>query len=66
MGLIAEFQIHCDVLPLVSVAATVPEASIVLSLQYNHGRRPLFILTVTGGTEQAVKRALTNADDIQE
>lgn len=66
MGLIAEFQIHCGVLPLVSVAATVPEASIVLSLQYNHGRRPLFILTVTGGTEQAVKRALTNADDIQE
>jgi len=66
MGLIAEFQIHCDALPLVSVAATVPEASIVLSLQYNHGRRPLFIVTVTGGTEQAVERALTNADDIQE
>ncbi|RKS84174.1 helix-turn-helix protein [Haloarcula quadrata] len=66
MGLIAEFQIHCDALPLVSVAATVPEASIVLSLQYNHGRRPLFIVTVTGGAEQAVERALTNADDIQE
>ncbi|WP_058992859.1 helix-turn-helix domain-containing protein [Haloarcula sp. CBA1127] len=66
MGLIAEFQIYCDALPLVSVAETVPEASIAFSLQYNHGRRPLFIVTVTGGSKQAVERALTNAYDVQE
>ncbi|NLV14160.1 helix-turn-helix domain-containing protein [Haloarcula argentinensis] len=66
MGLIAEFQIYCDALPLVSVAETVPETSITLSLQYNHCRRPLFIVTVTGGSKQAVERALTNAYDVQE
>ncbi len=66
MGLIAEFQIDCDALPLVSVAAAVPEATITLSLQYNHGRRPLFIGTVTGGSEQAIERAFTDAHDIEE
>ena len=66
MGLIAEFQIDCDALPLVSVADTVPGASITLSLQYNHGRRPLFITTVTGGSEQAIERALTDAYDVKE
>jgi len=65
MGLIAEFQIHCDALPLVSVADAVPEAAITLSLQYNHGRRPLFLATVTGGSEEAIERALTEAADVQ-
>ncbi|KAA9399057.1 DNA-binding protein [Haloarcula sp. CBA1130] len=66
MGLIAEFQIECEALPLVSVAHAVPEASISLSLQYNHGRRPLFIATVTGGSKRAIEQALTDADDVQE
>ncbi|EMA00750.1 HTH DNA binding domain-containing protein [Haloarcula vallismortis] len=66
MGLVAEFQIDCDALPLVSVAAAVPEASITLSLQYNHGRRPVFLATVTGGSEQAIERAFTDAYDVQE
>ncbi|NLV07650.1 DNA-binding protein [Haloarcula rubripromontorii] len=66
MGLVAEFQIYCDALPLVSVANAVPDASIVCSLQYNHGRRPLFLATVTGSSEQAVERALTDAYDVQE
>ncbi|MGB9933358.1 helix-turn-helix domain-containing protein [Haloarcula amylolytica] len=66
MGLVAEFQIGCEALPLVSVADAVPEASITLSLQYNHGRRPRFLATVTGGSEQAIERAFTDAYDIQE
>lgn len=66
MGLIAEFQIDCEALPLVSVADAVPEAAITLSLQYNHGRRPVFLATVTGGSEQAIERAFTDAYDIQE
>jgi hypothetical protein len=66
MGIIAEFRIDCDALPLVSVAEAVPEASITLALQYNHGRRPLFLATVTSGSEQAIERAFTDAYDIQE
>ncbi|WP_336337590.1 helix-turn-helix domain-containing protein [Haloarcula brevis] len=66
MGLIAEFRIRCDALPLVSVADAVPDASITLSLQYNHGRQPLFLTTVTGGSESAVERALTDARDVAE
>ncbi|MDS0221844.1 helix-turn-helix domain-containing protein [Haloarcula sp. S1AR25-5A] len=65
MGLLAEFRIGCDALPLVSVAEVVPEAAITLSLQYNHGRHPLFLATVTGGSKQAIERALTSAYDVQ-
>lgn len=66
MGLVAEFEIRCEALPLVSVARAVPAASVRLSLQYNHGRRPLFITTVTGGSKDALERALTDANDVAE
>ncbi len=52
MGLIAEFDIDCDALPLTGVAAAVPEATLALELQYNHGERPMFIVTATGGTSR--------------
>ncbi|ELY86784.1 helix-turn-helix domain-containing protein [Natrinema altunense] len=66
MGLVAEFDIHCDALPLVGVARAAPEATIVLALQFNHGDRPLFLTTVTGGSRTAVEAALTDADDVDE
>jgi len=59
MRLVAEFEIDCDALPLVNVAATVPEATLILDLQYNHGKRPLFLVTVTGSSHQAVANAFT-------
>ncbi|MDS0282761.1 helix-turn-helix domain-containing protein [Haloarcula onubensis] len=66
MGLVAEFDIHCDGLPLVEVARSLPEASLVLELQYNHGRRPLFLVTVTGGSRSAIADALADAYDVAE
>lgn len=47
MGLVAEFDIHCPALPLVDVAAAVPEATFVLEMQFNHGDRPPFLVYVT-------------------
>jgi hypothetical protein len=35
MRVVAEFEIYCDALPLVEAAATVPEATIPLELQFN-------------------------------
>lgn len=66
MGLVAEFEIHCDALPLVGVSAAVPEATVILYLQFNHGDGPLFLIAVHGGTEQTIETALTNAIDVGE
>lgn len=66
MALVAEFDIDCDALPLVTVAAAVPAATIVLDLQFNHGNRPLFLATVTDGSETAIETALAEAPDVRE
>ena len=66
MRLLAEFEIFCEALPLVEVAATVPEATLLLELQFNHGDRPLFLVTVRGGSHGAVEDALTDAFDVAE
>jgi hypothetical protein len=66
MGLVAEFEIHCEALPLVGVARAVPDADLLLSLQFNHGKRPLFLLTVTGGSPAAIETALTDVADVAE
>jgi hypothetical protein len=66
MGLVAEFDIHCDALPLVGVARAVPDAALVLSFQYNHGRRPFFLVTVTGGSRSDIEQALSDAYDVGE
>jgi hypothetical protein len=57
MGLVAEFEIHCPALPLADVAAAVPEADIQVELQYNHGRRPLFVTHVTHDDPDTVEAA---------
>lgn len=66
MGLVAEFDIHCEALPLVAVAGAVSDATVVLALQYTHGERPLFLVTVTDGDRAAVEAALTDAADVRE
>jgi len=58
MGLVAEFDIGCERLPLVSVAAAVPEATLVLELQFNHDELPLFVLSVTDGDQNVVEETL--------
>jgi hypothetical protein len=57
MGLVAEFEIDCDALPLVDVAAAVPEATIEVEIQFNHGNRPPFIVHVTHGSPDEIERA---------
>ncbi|ATW89018.1 putative DNA binding protein [Halohasta litchfieldiae] len=64
MALVAEFDIPCEQLPLVSVAAAVPAATVVLTLQFNHGNRPQFLITVTDGSQPAVETALSEAVDV--
>lgn len=66
MALLAEFEIPCDALPLVEVAAAAPEASLTLELQFNHGSRPLFLVTATGGSSTTIEDALDDAFDVGE
>jgi len=66
MGLVAEFDIDCEALPLAGVSAAVPEPTLVLEMQFNHGNRPLFLITVQGGSQTAVENAFTDAYDIGE
>jgi hypothetical protein len=66
MGLVAEFEIGCEALPLTGVAADVPEATITLELQYNHGNRPPFLVTVQDGSRRAIEDAFTDAYDVGE
>jgi len=61
MPLIAEFDIGCEHLPFVGVASTLPEATIALTLQFNHGEMPLFILSVTHGDQATIEAALADA-----
>lgn len=64
MGLVAEFDIDCTALPLANVATSVPEATMKLDLQYNHGKRPLFLVTVQNCSQSDIENALTNAYDV--
>lgn len=66
MGLVAEFDIDCEALPLVTVARAAPEATLTFEFQYNHGRRPLFLVTTNGGSKRAIESGLTDAYDVAE
>jgi predicted DNA binding protein len=66
MGLVAEFDIDCRALPLTGVAASTAEATLELKMQYNHGKRPVFLVTVQGGSQTNVEAALTEAHDVAE
>ena len=61
MALVAEFDVGCEHLPLVGVAAAVPEATLVLELQFDHDALPLFVLSVTDGDRDVVEDALDAA-----
>ncbi|WP_096390133.1 helix-turn-helix domain-containing protein [Halopenitus persicus] len=64
MGLVAEFDIHCEALPLTGVADAVEGATVTLELQYNHGDRPPFLVTVQEGDRTAVENAFGSAADV--
>jgi len=66
MGVVAEFDVDCEALPLTAVAAAVPEATVTLELQFNHGGRPPFLVTVRDGPRSVVARAFADAGDVGE
>ncbi|MFC6863916.1 helix-turn-helix domain-containing protein [Halomicroarcula sp. GCM10025817] len=66
MGLVAEFDIDCQALPLAGVATDVRDATLTLEMQYNHGNRPLFLVTVQDGSRSAIESAFTDAYDVGE
>jgi hypothetical protein len=66
MGLVAEFEIHCTDLPLVSSIGDLGDVDATLELQYNHGDRPLFLVTVTGSTRRRIEMAFTEAYDVED
>jgi predicted DNA binding protein len=66
MGLIAEFEIHCEALPLAELAANVPDAMLILELQFNHGNRPLFLVTARGGSKRELEHALSASHDVKD
>lgn len=65
MGLVAEFEIYCEALPLAGVAADVPEARLRVELQFNHGNRPLFLVTARGGSRIDLEQSLSAARDVE-
>jgi hypothetical protein len=66
MGVLAEFDSHCERLPLVSGSSALPAATLIVQLQFNHGRQPLFLLTATGGSRERIEQALSDAVDVGE
>lgn len=61
MGLVAEYAIPCERLPLVDVAAAVPDATLEVEIQFNHGDRPPFLLYATHGDHDPIERALASS-----
>lgn len=55
MPLAAEVDIKCEHLPFVRVARTLPDATLVLALQFSHDGLPLFVLSVTDGDQATVE-----------
>ncbi|QLH79688.1 helix-turn-helix domain-containing protein [Halosimplex rubrum] len=51
MALRAEYHLGCDALPLVDVAAAVPDAALELSIGLGEGERPRFTAVVTADPE---------------
>jgi hypothetical protein len=66
MGLVAEYEIVCEALPLVEVAAAVPGATLEVELQYNHGDLPPFLVYATHDADAPVERALESAAFVDE
>ncbi|MFC7141051.1 helix-turn-helix domain-containing protein [Halosimplex aquaticum] len=65
MGLIAEFRMTSEQLPLVDVAEGVPEATVEFeSVQGRPSGAPTFIVRVAGADADAVEAAFADADSV--
>ncbi|WP_121822009.1 helix-turn-helix domain-containing protein [Halostella salina] len=57
MGLVAEYEIVCEALPFVEVAAAVPEATLSVELHPSEEWYTAFVVSVVEGPTDAVERA---------
>lgn len=57
MGFIAEYEIGCERLPLVEVAAAVPEATVEVAMVSTAKGHTPFIVRASGGSTAAIERA---------
>lgn len=61
MGFVAEFEITCQELPFVEVAATVPDATLEVKLQPSENWYTAFVVDVVDGAAESVELALESA-----
>lgn len=66
MSLIAEYEITCEHLPLVAIAGDVPEATLDIELQPNHGNHPPFIVHATHETPASIEQAFESSSFVAE
>lgn len=66
MGLVAEYEMHCEALPLIDVARDVPSATIEVELQYNHGGHAVFLVYVTGTSKAEFSNVLEASGFVDE
>lgn len=66
MGLVAEYEITCEALPLVDVATAVPAADLEVVLQVAHGPDPLVLAYLTGGPPAAVEAAFDDSSFVDD
>ena len=61
MGLVAEYEITCEGLPLVGVAATVPDTTLTVEFHPSVDRYTAFLVEVTDGASGDVEQAFESA-----
>ncbi|MEY7851579.1 helix-turn-helix domain-containing protein [Natrarchaeobius sp. A-rgal3] len=61
MGLVAEYEISCEHLPLVEVATAVPRATLEVEIGPDQGGHPPFIVYAIEGESDAVAQAFDDA-----
>lgn len=66
MGFVAEYEIGCEQLPLVTVAAAVPDATLNISMVASADGHTPFIVRVADGPAPDVERAFESADFVAE
>jgi predicted DNA binding protein len=63
-GIVAEYEITSEKLPLTDVAAVVPNATIEVEVQFVHESSPIIIAQVSSAPTQAVEDALDGSDTV--
>ena len=66
MGLVAEYEVICEALPFVEVAAGVPEATLAVELQPSEDWYTAFVVQVVDGPAESVERAFAAAAFVEE